>query len=246
MMQKIYVLHLEDLYLLHEIEMGPNAMGLCEFSLSGSRMVLVCTGYDKGEVRVEVLDLDEICWRTLIEAHNSDVASVALSNDRRLLATVSTEGTLVRVFKTSDGRLLQELRRGFDEAEIYSLCFSSDSEWLVVSSNKGTIHVFRLNMGPRSIGTDGSQETEQNNSPLSRVPSFRGSVLPNNRSAESSVAQFHVQEDIQHIFAFGHEKNTVLIVGMNGRFYICKFDPIEGGEMTQMQCHNFLQLELKS
>ncbi|KAL0454884.1 UNVERIFIED_CONTAM: Autophagy-related protein 18a [Sesamum latifolium] len=196
-------------------------------------MVLVCTGYNKGEVRVEVLDLDEICWRTLIKAHDSDVACVALSNDGRLLVTTSTEGTLVRVFKTSDGRLLQELTTGSETAEIHSFCSSSDAEWLAVSSNKGTVHVFSLN-----AAINGSQEAKQDNSPLSRVPSFRGIVLPNNHSPEWWVAWFHVPEDIQHIIAFGHQKNTVLIVGMNGR---CKFDPIAGGEMTQMECHNFLQ-----
>ncbi|KAL0413028.1 UNVERIFIED_CONTAM: Autophagy-related protein 18a [Sesamum radiatum] len=195
----------------------------------------VCTEYDKGEVRVVVLDLDGICWRRLIKAHDSDVACVALSNEGRLLATASTKGTLVRVFDTWDGRLLPELTISSEIAEIHSLCFSSDAEWMAVSSNKGTIHVFRLNRGPRSIETDGSHEAEQNSSPLSCVPSFKGIVLPNNRSPESSVARFRIPKDIQHIVAFGHQKNIVLIVGMNGRFYRCKFDPIEGGEMTQME-----------
>ncbi|KAL0375739.1 UNVERIFIED_CONTAM: Autophagy-related protein 18a [Sesamum calycinum] len=230
-MHSVSVYDQKKLQLLHEIETGPNPKGLCEISRWG-RMVLVCLGSDKGEVRVEQYGLSR---SKLIKAHDSDVACVALSNDGRLLATASTTGTLVRVFDTSDGRLLQELRRGSEGAEIHSLCFSSDTKWLAVSSNKGTVHVFSLN-----IGTDGSQEAEQSNSSLPRLSSFKG-ILPKYCSSKWSMAQFRVPEDIKHIVAFGHQKNTVLIIGMNGRFYRCKFDPIAGGEMTQMDCRNFLQ-----
>ncbi len=40
---------------------------------------------------------------------------------------------------------VQELRRGADQARIYSLAFSKDCAWLAVSSDKGTAHVFALN-----------------------------------------------------------------------------------------------------
>ncbi|KAL0387460.1 UNVERIFIED_CONTAM: Autophagy-related protein 18a [Sesamum radiatum] len=172
-MQKVFVYNHTELQLLHEIETRPNPKGLCEISLSGG-MVLVCLGSEKGEVRVEHYGLSS---SKLIKAHDSDVACVALSNDGRLLATASTKGTLVRVFDTLDGRLLQELRRGSERAEVHSLSFSSDTEWLAVSSNKGTVHVFSLKTSSRSIGTDGSQEAEQNNSPLSRLSSFKGSLF---------------------------------------------------------------------
>lgn len=48
----------------------------------------------------------------------------------------------------------QELRRGADPARIYSLAFSKGNQpdWLAVSSDKGTVHVFSLQ--PRSPPTD--------------------------------------------------------------------------------------------
>jgi hypothetical protein len=48
--------------------------------------------------------------------------------------------------------VLQELRRGADPACIYSLAFSraETPEWLAVSSDKGTVHVFKLTIGERS------------------------------------------------------------------------------------------------
>lgn len=38
----------------------------------------------------------------------------------------------------------QELRRGADSASIHSLALSRNCEWLAVSSDKGTVHVFAL------------------------------------------------------------------------------------------------------
>jgi WD repeat-containing protein 45 len=39
-----------------------------------------------------------------------------------------------------------QLRRGYDRADIHCLAFSPDSRWLAASSDKGTIHVFSLNV----------------------------------------------------------------------------------------------------
>ncbi|KAL2237452.1 UNVERIFIED_CONTAM: Autophagy-related protein 18a [Sesamum indicum] len=242
-MQKVLIYNIIGFLYLHEIETGPNPKGLCEVSHS-EQMVLVCLGSDKGEVSVVHYSLRSNT-STLIKAHDSDVACLALSYDGRLLATAGTEGTLVRVFDASDGRLLQELRRDSEGAEIHSLCFSYDAELLAVSCNKGAVHIFRLNTGSSSMETDGPQEAEQNNISLSRLSSFKG-ILSNSFSSKWPMAQFRVPEDIQHIVEFGHQTNTILIGGTNGRFYRCKFDPIAGGEMTQMECHNYLQPELDS
>ncbi|KAI3448588.1 hypothetical protein Pfo_005253 [Paulownia fortunei] len=239
MLQKIYVYNFADLKLLHQIETQPNPKGLCEISQSGS-MVLVCLGLQMGQVRVEHHALKR---SKLIPAHDSSVACVALTNDGRLLATASSKGTLVRMFNTLDGLLLQELRRGSERAEIYSLSFSLTAQWLAVSSDKGTVHVFSLKVDSRSLRINGSQEAEPNNlapASISRLSFIKG-VLPKYFSSEWSVAQFHLQEGLQHIVAFGHQKNTVAIISIDGRFYRCQFDPVAGGEMTQLECHNFLQ-----
>ena len=57
------------------------------------------------------------------------------------------QGTLIRVFDTQNSQLLQELRRGADRAEIYSLSFNNSSRYVCVSSDKGTLHIFQLQEG---------------------------------------------------------------------------------------------------
>uniref|UniRef100_A0A452Y3N4 BCAS3 domain-containing protein n=1 Tax=Aegilops tauschii subsp. strangulata TaxID=200361 RepID=A0A452Y3N4_AEGTS len=49
---------------------------------------------------------------------------------------------------------LQEVRRGVDKAEIYSIALSPNLQWLAVSSDKGTMHIFSLRVRPR--GKDAS------------------------------------------------------------------------------------------
>ena len=68
-----------------------------------------------------------------------------------MLATTSSKGILIRIYNILDGSLLQEVRRGADRAEIYSLAFSSTAQWLTVSSDKGTVHVFSLKVSCLSI-----------------------------------------------------------------------------------------------
>ncbi|KAG8473967.1 hypothetical protein CXB51_033653 [Gossypium anomalum] len=251
--QKIFVYNFVDLKLLHQIETIANPKGLCAVSQGAGSLVLVCPGLQKGQVRVE----HYASKRTkFIMAHDSRIACFALSQDGQLLATASTKGTLVRIYNTIDGSLLQEVRRGADRAEIYSLAFSSNAQWLAVSSDKGTVHVFSLKINAGSPSTTQSRSTsEPVVSPHSSLSFIKG-VLPKYFSSEWSVAQFRLVEGSQYLVAFGHQKNTVVILGIDGRkglkvvidimecsFYRCQFDPLNGGEMTQLEYHNFLKPE---
>ncbi|KAL6142604.1 hypothetical protein ACLB2K_060881 [Fragaria x ananassa] len=242
LVQKIFVYNFADLKLLHQIETIANPKGLCEVSHLGTQAVLVCPGLQKGQIRVEHYGSKRTKF---IMAHDSRLACFALSQDGRLLATASSKGTLIRVFNTLDGSLLQEVRRGADRAEIHSLAFSSNSQWLAVSSDKGTVHVFNLKVDSGSLGNERSRSpstSPPNPSAISSL-SFMKGVLPRYFSSEWSVAKFHLQEGLEYIVAFGHQKNTVVALGMDGSFYRCEFDPVNGGEMTQLECYNILKPE---
>ncbi|XP_030451765.2 autophagy-related protein 18a-like [Syzygium oleosum] len=239
--QTVFVYNFADMKLLHQIETIANPKGLCVVSQTAGSLVLVCPGLQKGQVRIE----HYASKRTkFIMAHDSRIACFALSQDGKFLATASTKGTLIRVFNAVDGTLLKEMRRGADRAEIYSLAFSSTAQWLAVSSDKGTVHVFGLKVNSGSTGNDASGSASDSSSAVissnSSLSFIRG-VLPKYFSSEWSVAQYHLREGSPYIVAFGHEKNTVVILGMDGSFYRCQFDQVTGGEMTQLEYHNFLE-----
>ncbi|GMH13149.1 hypothetical protein Nepgr_014990 [Nepenthes gracilis] len=246
LLQKLFVYNFVDLKLLHELETITNPKGLCEVSCLTNSFVLICPGLQKGQIRVE----HYASKRTkFIMAHDSRIAAMALTHDGRAMATASIKGTLIRVFNTLDGTLLQEVRRGTDRAEIHSLAFSSTAQWLALSSDKGTVHVFGIKIDLGSPGSNFLQiATESDHSlksPSSSLSLIKG-VLPKYFSSEWSVAKFHLQEGSHHIVAFGHEENTVVILGMDGSYSLCKYDPASAGEMTRLEHCNFLNPDLPS
>jgi WD40 repeat protein len=95
---------------------------------------------------VELYDVKQPRQRAtnIITAHNNPLSQLALNLEGTILATASEKGTLIRLFDTTTGRQLRELRRGVDRAEIYSIAFSPNSTWLGVSSDKGTVHIYSL------------------------------------------------------------------------------------------------------
>ncbi|KAF7830843.1 Autophagy-related protein 18c [Senna tora] len=257
---KIYVYNFMDLKLLHQIETLANARGLCCLSYHPNTFVLACPGLHKGQVRVEHFGLN---MTKFINAHDSQIACFTLTMDGLLLATASVKGTLIRIFNTMDGTRLQEVRRGVDRAEIYSIALSPNVQWLAASSDKGTVHIFGLRVRvvgdetlTQSNAAQGPALLHQNSStsldtflspntganPNSSLSFMRG-VLPKYFSSEWSFAQFHLPENTQFIVAFGTLKNTVMIVGVDGR---CSFDPVHGGEMLQQEYVRFLKFESRA
>ncbi|XVF00404.1 hypothetical protein REPUB_Repub03eG0283000 [Reevesia pubescens] len=256
---KIYVYSFMDLKLLHQIETLANLRGLCCLSHHSNTSVLACPGLQRGQVRVEHFGLNMM---KLINAHDSHIACLTLTFDGLLLATASTKGTLIRIFNTMDGTRLQEVRRGVDRADIYSIALSPNVQWLAVSSDKGTVHIFNLRV--RVFGEDSSSQQSSVQSPaifhqnsstsldalISQTTganpgsslSFMRGVLPKYFSSEWSFAQFHLPEDTEFIAAFGSQ-NTVIVVGMDGSFYRCCFDPVHGGEMLQQEYVRFLETD---
>ena len=79
-------------------------------------------------------------------AHTSSLRTLVMSATGSLLCTSSVKGTLLRVYDTHTRQLVRELRRGTDQADIWSVAFSNQENGGTVacSSDKGTIHVWHV------------------------------------------------------------------------------------------------------
>ncbi|KAF9006485.1 WD40-repeat-containing domain protein [Cyathus striatus] len=121
---------------------------------------------------------------SIIAAHTHHLMALAVPPSGRLLATTSERGTLVRIWDAYTGKLLQELRRGADQAQIYGVRFRPDEREVCVWSDKGTVHIFRI----------GSSNRQSSFSPLAPYIS-----LPKYFGSEWSYAQFRIPVKLSHI-----------------------------------------------
>jgi hypothetical protein len=58
---------------------------------------------------------------------------------------------VIKIFRAETGALLQELRRGIENADIYYISFHETSKYLAVSSDRGNIHIFSLHSAVEKI-----------------------------------------------------------------------------------------------
>jgi len=229
-------------------------------------MILACPSLKRGQVRVEFYGHRET---VLIDAHEGALAAIALTVDGSLLATASERGTLIRLFDTGKQRVgggddtkssslplgtpLYEFRRGVEQATVGCLCFSYDRQWLGCTSNRGTVHVFRVAV-PKEEDDEGrdsdgkehvsSRRGGEGNVSTSTASKFVRTFLP--RILTKSSKKFSL--DGEHSYArvrgiaypqtcafVPDQQNTIAVAGLdewnNGCLLLASFGPEdEGGE----------------
>lgn len=246
LLQKVYVYRFSDLKLLDQISTVENERGLIALCPDSSSVVLACPGVTQGSARVELYDLRK---SHIIPAHESKLAALALNQQGTRLATASDKGTLIRIFDTSTGELLKELRRGMERAFINCIAFNKSSDMVACTSDKGTVHIFTLMA--HSIPSDSrdntgsaedtilaqrpSKNTKSNFSLLRRI--IPG-VVPKYVDSEWSFAQVHGLEP-QTMCAFGQEPGSLIVIGADGSYLMTSFS--KGGECEKMSFARFVR-----
>lgn len=235
---KIYLFNLGSFQNMDIIETGDNTHGIVGVSYEQNQTILAYPDKQKGNVRVKNYEKNSVFS---INAHENNIAYIAMSYDGNLLATASDLGTLIRIFSTEDGTLLQEVRRGKDRADIKYICFDPNCRFLAATSNKGTVHIWsiceardRLKKAPQDDSDEKNNNEEKviNNktSIFKGLPSFLGGEF---FKSEWSFAQVRIT-DHRSICAFSSE-DTIIIVSTDGKYYKAKIDLVKGGECQILQ-----------
>ncbi|KAJ4975185.1 hypothetical protein NE237_000291 [Protea cynaroides] len=128
---------------------------------------------------VIVRDIVSKCVITQFRAHRSPISSLCFDPSGTLLVTASVQGHNINVFRimpplagNSSGSdaggsygHLYRLQRGFTNAVIQDISFSEDSHWIMISSSRGTSHLFAISPSGGSVDlqSTGSGLTNSNN-----------------------------------------------------------------------------------
>ncbi|KAF9588781.1 hypothetical protein IFM89_015508 [Coptis chinensis] len=90
---------------------------------------------------------------TQFRAHRNPISALSFDPSGTLLVTASIQGQTLNVFRimpsgsnSDDSYMhLYKLQRGLTNAVIQDISFSEDSHWIMISSSRGTSHLFAIN-----------------------------------------------------------------------------------------------------
>jgi len=247
--KRIYIHNFSTLQVLYSFDTNSNTKGLCALSLEPQNRVLAYPGLERGVIKIEHLSGDQSRETVTISAHETELSALVVNRTGTLVASSSERGTLIRIFDTKTGRLMHQLRRGADQATIYSLCFDEASKLFACSSDKNTVHIFSLE-GRGANESDASASSTTDSSAKSQAGAGTETPKPQSphrlsvteqakemfkdflpgyftEEAQRSVVRFQVQE-ARTVCAFGLKPNTIYVAGHDGNFSQFEFDTTSG------------------
>ena len=216
---KIYIYNFKKYENIETIETNDNEKGIFDINKRSNNLILAYPDKFIGRIKIKFYESNTT---TIINAHKNNISHISLNSYGTLISTASEIGTLIRIFNTNNGDLLQEIRRGIDNTLIYDICFSGNNLLLGVSSNKKTIHIYSIEDSYKKISFNYNliKNIPQNKtSNLKDLPQF---VFDGYFKSEWSFTQIKINEN-NCILGF-IEENILVTVNENGKLYMICID----------------------
>ena len=213
--QKIYIFSFLPLENIENIQTIENPKGIVAISAEPNTSILAYLNKPLGSVTLKDVDTSK---DITIHAHTNMIGYMTFNSNGTLLATCSEKGTLIRIFNATNGDKIQELRRGTENAEIYCLAFDLTGTFLVCSSDRKTVHIFKL-IEKNDINYN--EDMKNNKSVFAKVTTFLG-FDHTYFNSEWSYTKFKIN-DTKTVCAFGPDK-TVIAISIEGNYYQASYE----------------------
>ena len=249
---RIYVFSLSSFQSIDIIETGENIHGVIGINYNLNSTIIAYPDKKKGRIKIKNYEKKN---NITIDAHEKTIGNIVLTINGDLMASATEMGTIIRIFETENGDLVQEIRRGKEKAQIRCICFETNYKFIAASSTRGTVHIWSLstamkNLKKRNVENDDDNKNEfgekQEDEEAKNIENKRSflNVLPNILggdffNSEWSFAQVRIKEQ-KTICTFGTD-NTIIIVCSNGKYYKAKIPLEKGGECQIIQEENIFE-----
>jgi WD40 repeat protein len=209
---KIHIINLKNFEFIKSIETADNENGvICVANKDGNILIAFPEkemNGSKGIIKIKLFDnlINDFTTinENLLTAHSAPLVCLEFNIDSTIIASASENGTLIRLFKTNEDNKKKEFRRGADKANILSISFDKETKFLACSSDKGTIHIFKIDI--------------QNKKNFISIWYFNDN---------KSIAQFRLKEIGYCRLA---EDNSIILISFEGNYLKAIFNPTRGGE----------------
>ena len=234
---RIYILNINTLETVDEIEIDTINNHLYGISYIHSVLILAFPqNKSKGKIQIEKYTIstkiNKKIKTEIVNAHESNVVYLAVNNNGTLLASASEKGPHIRLFDTSNGALLAELKKGRN-GTLAHISFELNNEYIGYSNNIGKIYIYDINKVKKFIS---SQENGKNDKKQDKKEDIKNEI---HKVKEKAIVKFRINET-NSIMGFIQPKSIVIITS-GGKFYKASYD-LKIGKKCNLLVESFIKV----
>lgn len=202
--QQILVHDLKNFRVKLSLQRNPNTIAC---ALGQSSNFFACASPLDGTV--DIYGIAEGRLLSKVVAHRSAVSLIVFNADSTLMATFSSNGTIIRVFKVPSGELIHSFRVRRVPVVLHSLAFCPRSQFLAAHTQAGRVYIFSLTpMEPIVFEEDSNiHEEDQSIDGLSNEDSdylkIDASAIPKQSTMSAPIGTLWSSDTTQHLLDIG-------------------------------------------
>lgn len=215
---KIYILNINSLETIDIIEIDKTLKPI--YGLSNSNALIIAFPHinNKGKIQINKYFISSKInnkEKLSINAHESNVTFIAINNNGTLLASGSEKGPYIRLFNTSNGDLLAELKRG-KKSHINWIAFETNNNIIGYIGDNGKVYIYDINELKNVIYNNEEEKKEKNKEEA------ENKIHEKIKIKEKPITKFKIKE-IKNLLGFVEPK-CIVILNLEGKFYKASYD----------------------